>query len=113
MRKFISAIPPQEVTHNFTTAINAALVPFSGFRVYMTDSEKAGRSMAEDREGYVRLISRIANQFPDALSRSDAPDDPATACRRAGLSPPALADKRTPRCGTLPLDQDSTAMGGS
>ncbi|RKS25486.1 hypothetical protein CLV94_0520 [Flavobacterium endophyticum] len=75
MRKFISTIPPQEVTHNFTTAINAALVPLSGFRVYMTDSEKAGRSMAEDREGYVRLISRIANQFPDALSRSDAPDD--------------------------------------
>lgn len=76
MRKFISTIPPQEVTNNFTTAINAALAPLADFRISLSDTEKIGtRSMAEDREGYVRLISRIANQFPDALSRADSPVD--------------------------------------
>lgn len=75
MRKFITSIPSQEITSNFTTAINAALVPLADFRVYMSDSEKSGRSMAEDREGYARLISRIANQFPNSLSRSDRPEE--------------------------------------
>jgi len=31
--------------------------------------------MAEGREGYARLISRISTQFPDALGRSDNPDE--------------------------------------
>lgn len=31
------------------------------------------RTMAEGREGYARLISRIATQFPNALSRADEP----------------------------------------
>ena len=33
------------------------------------------RTMAEGREGYARLISRIANQFPNALSRADNPTE--------------------------------------
>ena len=31
--------------------------------------------MAEGREGYARLISRIANQFPNSLSRADVPTE--------------------------------------
>ncbi|MDI9319232.1 MAG: hypothetical protein QM530_02045 [Phycisphaerales bacterium] len=31
--------------------------------------------MAEGREGYVRLVSRIANQHPTSLSRADNPTD--------------------------------------
>lgn len=71
----ITSIASQEVTSNFTLAVNAALVPLADYQIHMTDAEKAGRSMAEDREGYVRLISRIANQFPNALSRSDLPEE--------------------------------------
>lgn len=31
--------------------------------------------MAEGREGYARLISRIATQFPNSLSRADVPSE--------------------------------------
>ena len=31
--------------------------------------------MAEGREGYARLVSRIATQFPNSLSRVDVPAD--------------------------------------
>lgn len=31
--------------------------------------------MAKGREGYARLISRIANQFPNSLYRADVPEE--------------------------------------
>ena len=65
MRKFIISIPA-----------NAALAPLDPYKLNLTDEEKIGmRTMAEGREGYARLISRIATQFPDALSRADVPTD--------------------------------------
>ncbi len=74
MRKFITTIAPKATSDAFTTAINAAIVPLVPFKVNIEDSEKSGtRSMAEGREGYARLISRIANQFPNGLSRADVP----------------------------------------
>src|SRR6478736_8339959 len=76
MRKFITTIPGQNILTGFTTAINTAIAPFAPFKINLTDEEKKGsRSMAEGREGYVRLISRIANQFPNSLSRADAPTE--------------------------------------
>lgn len=76
MRKFITAVPAPAVTQDFTAAINTALVPLNDFKIHLSDAEKIGmRSMAEGREGFARLISRIANQFPDALSRADAPEE--------------------------------------
>lgn len=76
MTKLINTIPAKTITDGFTTAINAALVPLIPFKINLTDKQKTGaRSMAEGREGYVRLISRIANQFPNSLSRVDVPSE--------------------------------------
>lgn len=74
MRKFITNIPAPAINSTFTADINAALVPLQPFILNLTDEEKLGlRTMAEGREGYARLISRIATQFPNSLSRADDP----------------------------------------
>jgi hypothetical protein len=76
MTKLISNIPAQAILSAFTNAINTALTPLNPFKINLTDQEKLGtRSMAEGREGYARLISRIANQFPNSLSRADVPTE--------------------------------------
>lgn len=76
MRKFISTIPDPSVNDDYTNAINAALTPIEPYKINLTNDEKTGmRSMAEGREGYARLISRIATQFPDSLSRADSPEE--------------------------------------
>jgi hypothetical protein len=76
MRKFIATIAPKTVTDALITAINSALTPFSTYKISLSNDEKLGtRSMAEGREGYARLVSRIANQFPNSLSRVDVPAD--------------------------------------
>src|SRR6476620_4730546 len=79
MRKFITAIPASTVLTGFTTAINNSLTPFTNYKINLTnDAKKSCRAMAEGREGYARLISRIANQFPNSLSRVDVPTELAT-----------------------------------
>lgn len=76
MRKFITTMPATTVQTAFTTAINTALTPLLPFKISLTNEEKKGmRSMAEGREGYARLIARIATQFPNSLSRADVPSD--------------------------------------
>ena len=79
MAKLIKTIASPAVLTAFTTAVNTALTPLNSFKINLTDEEKIGtRSMAEGREGYARLISRIANQFPNSLSRADVPTELAT-----------------------------------
>lgn len=74
MRKFILSIPAKAITDTYTATITGALAPLNDYKLNLTDDEKPGmRTMAEGREGYARLISRIAVQFPDALGRSDDP----------------------------------------
>jgi hypothetical protein len=74
MAKLITTIASPAVLTAFTTAVNTALTPVNTFKINLTDEQKKGtRSMAEGREGYARLISRIANQFPNSLSRVDVP----------------------------------------
>ena len=76
MAKLITTIPSPAVLTAFTTAVNKALTPLNPFKINLTDEQKIGtRSMAEGREGYARLISRIANQFPNSLSRVDVPSE--------------------------------------
>ena len=77
MRKFISSIAAKTVTDAIITAVNGALTPsFNTFKINLNDDEKRGlRTFAEGREGYVRNVSRVATQFPNALSRSDVPTD--------------------------------------
>ena len=69
-------MPAKTVTDALVTAVNNALTPFAAFKINLTNEEKLGtRSMAEGREGYARLISRIATQFPNSLSRADVPTE--------------------------------------
>jgi len=75
MRKFIISAAPKTVTDTFVAAVNSAIAPLVPFKINLTDDEKQARSMAEGREGYARLVSRIANQFPNALSRVDVPSE--------------------------------------
>lgn len=76
MPKFVTSIPSAAILNAFTTAINNALTPLNPFKISLTTEQKIGtRSMAEGREGYARLISRIANQFPNSLSRVDVPTE--------------------------------------
>jgi len=65
MRKFILTIPEKTVTDTYTSTITSALIPLKDYKLNLTDDEKPGmRTMAEGREGYARLISRISAQFP-------------------------------------------------
>lgn len=74
MRKIILSQAAQTVLDSIKTQVNTASTTFKPFAVNLTDEEKeGGRSMAEGREGYVRLVSAIANQNPNSLSRSDNP----------------------------------------
>lgn len=76
MSKLITAYAPTAVLTAFTSAVNTALTSLNPFKINLTDEKKKGtRSMAEGREGYARLISRIANQFPNSLSRADVPSE--------------------------------------
>lgn len=76
MSKLITTIAPAAVLTAFTTAVTTALTPLNPFKINLTAEQKIGtRSMAEGREGFARLISRIANQFPNSLSRVDVPSE--------------------------------------
>ena len=76
MRKIILTQASQAILTGIVTFINNAVNSFKPFSVNLTDKEKeGGRSMAEGREGYVRLVSAIANQHPNSLSRADNPAD--------------------------------------
>lgn len=76
MAKLIKTIPSAAILTTFTTAVTNALIPLNPFKINLTNEQKQGtRSMAEGREGYARLISRIANQFPNSLSRVDVPTE--------------------------------------
>ena len=79
MRKFIASIPAKTVTDAFTTAINNAQTPLNAFKINLSNEERqATRSMSEGREGYARLVSRVATQFPNSLSRADVPAELST-----------------------------------
>ena len=76
MSKIITSIAAKAITDTLITNVNNAVVPFAPFKINLTASDKIGsRSMAEGREGYARLVSRIANQNPNALSRADNPSE--------------------------------------
>ena len=95
MRKFITDFAPTVVLDDIKVNINKAIDAFKPYEVSLTDEEKVGvRTMSQGREGYVRLVSTIATQFPDALSRADKPEDLST-------SLDYYADVRAVRAGAL------------
>lgn len=51
--------------------LRAAETSLATFTVSLTESERrSGRSVAEGREGYVREVYRVGNEFPNSLPRS-------------------------------------------
>lgn len=76
MAKLITSIATPAVLTAFTNAVNAALTPLNPFKINLSDEQKLGsRSMAEGREGFARLVSKIATQYPNSLSRADVPTE--------------------------------------
>ena len=74
MTNYIQNMATESVTSDLVNDINQIILAFEPFKINLVESEKEGsRSMAEGREGYSRLVSRIANQHPNGLSRSDDP----------------------------------------
>lgn len=76
MRKIILSQASKDILDALKVQINAATTTFAPFSVNLTNKEKkGGRRMAEGREGYARLVSAIANQNPNSLSRADNPEE--------------------------------------
>ncbi|MBK6275200.1 MAG: hypothetical protein IPF58_11115 [Saprospirales bacterium] len=76
MGKIILSQATKAILDAMVVQINNSAATFKPFAVNLTEKEKeGGRSMAEGREGYVRLVSAIANQNPNSLSRADNPAD--------------------------------------
>ena len=103
MKKRVQKLPEVEKLEKSTDLIKDAIKEISPYKVELSAEEKSGnRSMAEGREGYVRLVSSIANQHPESLGRSDNPKDlqvlldllqPARANRIANLKSLEIAEE--------------------
>lgn len=66
-----------------TLQVNGTITGLNLYHVPLNAAERIGkRSMAEGREGLVRLVSRIALQHPESLSRADNPFELATMLER-------------------------------
>lgn len=80
MAKNIQNPLPPATGLSITAQVNAVVATMRPYNVAITDKQKKGkRTMAEGREGFVRLVSRIAFQHPNSLSRSDNPGELLTA----------------------------------
>lgn len=76
MRKYVTTPLPQPISATAATAINTVIDQLKPFMTPLTDEELRGlRTMAEGREGLVRLVASIATQHEDSLPRQDNPAD--------------------------------------
>ncbi|MGG9971050.1 hypothetical protein ACQ33O_04570 [Ferruginibacter sp. SUN002] len=79
MNKLISNPLTAAVSTNIATATNNSIQQLTPFHVPLTDEQRKGsRTMAEGREGMVRLISKIATQHINSLPRNEDPQEMAT-----------------------------------
>ena len=79
MNKLISNPLTTAVSTEITTATNNSIQLLTPFHVPLTDGQRKGsRTMAEGREGMVRLISKIATQHINSLPRNEDPQEMAT-----------------------------------
>jgi hypothetical protein len=76
MQHYVKQLVAAEVLGKLAAMINSYNAMIKPDAVVVTDQQKMGvRTMAEGREGYVRLVSKIAMQHEDALSRLDKADE--------------------------------------
>lgn len=72
MRKIILTQAPKATIDSLVAQVNSGITTFKPFSVNLTEEEKlGGRRMAEGREGHARLVSAIATQHANSLSRND------------------------------------------
>lgn len=73
MNQYVTSLAPNTVIDAILEGIKTQIEAFKPFFVNFSSEDSGARTMAEGREGYARLINRIANQHVDSLSRSDDP----------------------------------------
>ena len=72
----IGTMADTTVLDTLTTAANAMITTFSPYFVSLSNEDSSGiRTMSAGREGYARLIAKIAEQHIDSLARSNTPGD--------------------------------------
>lgn len=76
MKNLISTYLPAKTADGVIANLNEQLNVLKPFKVNLTDEAKTGgRTMAEGREGYARLVSKIASANIDSLARENDPKE--------------------------------------
>jgi hypothetical protein len=76
MPNLISTIMPANIAEEVNAKLLEQLTVIKPYKVNLTDDAKRGsRTMAEGREGYARLISKIATANIDSLARENDPQE--------------------------------------
>lgn len=72
----VNTLAADTVLQSITTAASTMITSFTPCFVSLTNEDSIGiRSMSAGREGYARLVSKIALQHTDSLARSNDPND--------------------------------------
>lgn len=80
MRKYVTNPVPEATSADAANSINNVIDLLEPYKTPLTDEERKGlRTMAEGREGLVRLVASIATQHEDSLARQDNPQELADA----------------------------------
>jgi hypothetical protein len=76
MKKLVINPVPAGVTAAVAAQMSAAINGMKPYHVPITNEERIGkRNMAEGREGFVRLVSKVALQHSNSLSKMDDPNE--------------------------------------
>jgi hypothetical protein len=76
MPNLINTMMPAKTADEVNAKLVEQLAVLKPFKVNLTDDAKRGsRTMAEGREGYARLISKIATANIDSLARENDPQE--------------------------------------
>lgn len=76
MQKFIKTPISPALVPSIAARLTTAINDFKPYSIALSNEERIGkRSMAEGREGLVRLVSRIALQHSGSLSKMDDPQE--------------------------------------
>jgi len=76
MPNLITTFIPARDAGTITQAIKDQIAILKPFKINLTDEAKKGsRTMAEGREGYARLVSKIATNNIDSLARENDPKE--------------------------------------
>ena len=76
MPYLISSFMPVRTGEEISNSLKAHIATFKPYKVNLTDEAKKGsRTMAEGREGYARMVSKIATNNIDSLARENDPKE--------------------------------------